>query len=1093
MIQRSIAFVFLASLLIHAEEPKDKEKKPGLSLKPDRKIEFTTDEGTWLSLDVSPDGKTIVFELVGDIYTLPIEGGEAKPLLTGMAFESQPVYSPDGKRIAFISDREGAENLFIADADGKNIKHLTKDEENNFVSPAWTPDGQYVLVTKSKGILGARELWMYNINGGAGVQLTKESPKPDMPRKDRVNVLGPVASSDGKFIYYSKRAGLFSYNVEFPLWQIVRRNRVTGDEDVITDEPGSAFRPLLSHDGKKLVYGTRFEAETGLKIRDLQTGDEHWLKYPIQRDDQESITSRDVLPGYAFTPDDQAIVLNYGGKIHRVDVNSGSDSVIPFEAKVSQELGPKLSFPIRVDQGPVKVRLIQAPEESPDGKQLAFSALTHIYVAPIPANGTPKRLTNVDAREFQPTWSPDGQWIAYVTWTSEGGEIWKMRADGTGAPVQLTRTAAFYSDAAWSLDGTKVVALRTSTENRNEQAQDFGQPIGMDVIWIPAEGGDATLIAPARGSGQPHFVKSEPDRVYVYSPGGLISMRYDGTDKRTVLKVVGKNRDFLQEPPAADDVRISPDGQTALARVDSQLWVLAVPHTGETPTVDVSAPSIPVKKLTRIGADDLGWSRDGKTICWGLGASFFRQTLASVTYEEPEKKEDGDQAKEDAAKPPEKILYEEFAYTLEFPRHTPTGTVVLRGAQVITMKGNEVVPNADVVVTDNRITAVGKRGTVTLPPNAKVIDVKGMTIMPGIVDVHPHWFEIRRKVLDLANWDFMANLAYGVTAGRDPQTATNDMFAYQDLVDTGDILGPRAYSTGPGVFNDSDFQSADDAVNVVKKYQAYYRTHALKSYLVGNRKQRQWMVEACKELKIMPTTEGALDLKLDMTHVIDGFSGNEHALPIVPLYKDVVEMFAKSGIAYTPTLLVAYGGPWAENYFFETTEVHNDPKIRNFFPHNVLDEKTQRRPWFAKDQQVFPKLAASAAKIVRDGGIVGIGGHGQMQGIQCHWEMWALQSGGLSNMETLRAATLNGAKAIGLAEDLGSIETGKLADLIVLKADPLKDIHNTNTIQYVMKNGELFEGDTLNEVWPESKPLPKQWWQRENEQFTKITGGAVAN
>ena len=186
----------------------------------------------------------------------------------------------------------------------------------------------------------------------------------------------------------------------------------------------------------------------------------------------------------------------------------------------------------------------------------------------------------------------------------------------------------------------------------------------------------------------------------------------------------------------------------------------------------------------------------------------------------------------------------------------------------------------------------------------------------------------------------------------------------------GELPGPRAFSTGPGIFSNNDFQSLDDARNVVSRYKKYYRTNTVKSYMVGNRKQREWMVMACKENEMMPTTEGALDLKLDLTHAIDGFEGNEHALPIVPLYKDVVETFAKSGIFYTPTLLVAYGGPWAENYFYETTEVHNDPKLRRFIPHNVLDNKALRRPWFDKEEHVFPKLAESAAKIVHDGGRV---------------------------------------------------------------------------------------------------------------------------
>ncbi|MEO8026993.1 MAG: amidohydrolase family protein, partial [Bryobacteraceae bacterium] len=395
------------------------------------------------------------------------------------------------------------------------------------------------------------------------------------------------------------------------------------------------------------------------------------------------------------------------------------------------------------------------------------------------------------------------------------------------------------------------------------------------------------------------------------------------------------------------------------------------------------------------------------------------------------------------------------------------------------MKGDEVIADGDIVVTDNRIVAVGKRGSVTIPASAKIIEVKGATIIPGFVDVHAHYFEVKRGQLDLQNWTYLANLAYGVTAGRDPQTGSNDMFAYQDLIDTGDLPGPRAYSTGPGIFADNNFQSLDDARNVVKRYKQYYRTNTVKSYMVGNRRQRQWMVQACLENGIMPTTEGGLDLKLNMTHALDGFEGNEHSLPIVPLYKDVIEVFSKSGIFYTPTLLVAYGGPWAENYFYETTNVYRDQKLRRFIPRDVLESRAKRRQWFSEEEHVFPKLAAEAAKIVRNGGKVVIGGHGQLQGIQVHWEMWALQSGGLTPFEVLRSATLYGAQAIGLDQDLGSLEPGKMADLLVLNRDPTENIRNTNSIRYVVKNGEIYEADTLNEIWPKQKPLGELWWWKE--------------
>ena len=1096
---------------------KSDKKKEGLPLKPTRKIEFTTDEATWLSLDVSPDGKTIVFELLGRLYTLPIDGGEVKPITNGLPFDSQPRYAPDGKMIAFISDRDGAENVWIAKADGSGPKQLSKDKQSIFASPAWTPDGQYVIVSRQTQLpWGAFELWMYHVKGGSGVQVTKAKAKPDAPPDQWFNAVGAVASPDGKYLYYTHRDKDFNpYNVTYPLSQIVRRNRVTGDEDTITNAIGSAIRPALSPDGAVLVYGTRYEAQTGLRIRDLSSGEDRWLKFPVEHDDQESRYTRDFLPGYAFTPDGKDVVVAYGGKIHRVSAATGAARDIPFTAQVSRDLGPDLNLALRVDEGPVRVRVIQDPTQSPDGKRLAFSALTHLYAMDIPS-GAPARVTSGQAREFQPAWSPDGQWLAYVTWSEGGGQIWRVRADGKGAPEQLTRAPAYYRDPVWSPDGARIVALREPRLEHIERPADFGMGPNADLVWLPAAGGDTNLILPARGAGKPHF-GPEKDRIYVYTEGGLISLRYDGTDRRTHLKVVGKvwfpSPEREQGAPA-DDVRISPDGQWALAEVSHQVYAVALPRMGgEPPTVNVYTPSVPVKKLSDVGADYVAWADGGSTVTWAVGSTFFRQPLSTVSFE-PEKKpeEDAKEKEEKAAsdeKPEKKSskkagkkgsaaqrkasgkeenkegevkeaekksLAQDIPVSIEQPRYRPRGAVVLRGAQVITMRGDEVIRDADIVVTDHRITAVGRRGSVIVPPRAKVFDLGGSTIVPGFVDLHPHWLEIRRGVLDMQNWSFLANLAYGVTAGRDPQTMTNDMFAYQDLVDLGEIIGPRAFSTGPGVFPDNDFQSLADTKNAVARYKKYYRTNYLKSYMVGNRKQREWMVMACKELGVMPTTEGGIDAKLNLTHVIDGFSGNEHSIPIVPLYKDVIELMAKSGISYTPTLLVAYGGPFAENYYYETTEVHDDPKVRRFVPHNIVDERTKRRPWFRYDEHIFPKLAASDARLVQAGGRVCIGSHGQFQGLGYHWEMWSLASGGMSNLDVLRSATIRGAEAMGLAQDLGSIEAGKLADMVVLAKDPLEDIHHTNTIRYVMKNGELFEGDTLNEVWPREKPLAPLWW-----------------
>jgi Tol biopolymer transport system component len=1102
-------FAALCAVSVSATFAEDAKKEPPLPLKAARNVEFTTTEGTWLSLDVSPDGKAIVFDLVGDLYTIPFSGGDAKKITSGLGFNSQPRFSPDGKKIAFVSDRGGAENIWISDADGGNAKQLSQDEQSEFISPAWTPDGNYVIASRYVQFpVNVPELWMYHVKGGAGVQVTKSHTRPDVPTRRWTNALGVSPSRDGRYLYYTTRVspnGL--YNLVFPLSQITRRDLVTGDEDTLTDAPGSAFRPEISPDGNLLVYATRKETETGLRIRDLKTGEERWLQYPVQRDDQESLYTRDMLPTYAFTPDGKEVVAAYGGRIHRIPVAGGGATEIPFTAKISRELGPDLNLSLRVEEGPVKLRLIQQPSQSPNGKRLAFSALTHLYVMDIPG-GTPKRLTTGDNREFMPAWSPDGQWIAYSTWTQDGGQIWKIRADGSGSPQQLTRVPAYYRDLAFSPDGKRLVALRGPRQGHVEQFDEWDfRPVNYDLIWLSSDGGDTNLILPARGAAVPHF-GPDPDRVYIYSEAGLVSLRYDGTDRRAVVKVVGKA--WFPDPGSpegnpADEVRISPDGKWAVARVTNQVYLLAIPRTGaETPVVDVSKSVVPLRKITEVGGDYMAFADDGKTLTWAEGSTFFRLPLEQVEFEAPKKEEAAkpegkpaekpkstknaktaapagdDKDKKDDDKKPPKLKPEVITVNLTFPRHTPSGEAVLRGARVITMHGDDILDNSDIVVKDNRILAVGKSGSVAVPAGAKVIDVSGKTIVPGFIDIHPHWTEIRRGVLDLQNWSFLANLAYGVTAGRDPQTATNDMFAYQDLVDTGDIIGPRPYSTGPGVFPDTDFQSLDDADDVVRRYHDFYRTTYLKSYMVGNRKQREWMVMACKKEGIMPTTEGGLDMKMDLTHAIDGFSGNEHSLPITPLFDDTVQFWSRSGIFYTPTLIVAYGGPWAEDYFYENSEVHDDPKVRRFLPHNIVDDHTRRRRlWVRNDELAFPRLAAQDAKLIKAGGRVCIGSHGQFQGLGYHWEMWALAQGGASNMDVLRSATIRGAEAMGYAQDLGSIEAGKLADFVVLDKNPLDDIHNTNTIVYVMKNGELFEGNTLNEIYPEQKPLPPLWWWSE--------------
>src|SRR5213594_113909 len=410
--------------------------------------------------------------------------------------------------------------------------------------------------------------------------------------------MGVVASPDGKYLYYAAKLGSLYYNQQFPTWHIARRDRKTGDEDDLIRQIKSAFRPVLSPDGKQVLYVTRYETESGLRLRNLESGEDRWVKYPVTRDDQESLFTRDVFPGYAFLPGGKEVVYNQDGKIKRLDLATGTERIIPFTAQVSQELGPKLDFPQTVEQGPVKVRLIMDPAESPDGKKLVFSAMTHLFTMDLPG-GRPQRLTTGNAREFQPAWSSDGKSIAYVTWSNDGGQLWKIPAAG-GTPAQLSKSLAVYSNPAWSPDGTKIVLLRGNAYDRENSTFDGGQTGNADLIWIPSDGGGANLILPARGAGGPHFT-NDKDRIYVYTPQGLVSLRYDGTDRRTHLVVKGQGLYFAEEPVPAhhrhgDDIELIHHMREHPLAIRAWHDVVAMPVVGgEPPTVNVATPAVPTK------------------------------------------------------------------------------------------------------------------------------------------------------------------------------------------------------------------------------------------------------------------------------------------------------------------------------------------------------------------------------------------------------------------------------------------------------------------------------------------------------------------
>ncbi|MEP7001558.1 MAG: amidohydrolase family protein, partial [bacterium] len=813
---------------------------------------------------------------------------------------------------------------------------------------------------------------------------------------------------------------------------------------------------------------------------------------------------------------------------------------IPFEADVVQALGPHVAFDYRVpDSTMFTIKQIRDGTPSPDGKRLAVVALDRLYVMDYP-NGTPKRLTSADRGEFEPAWSPDGQWIAYTTWDDSIGYLNRVRSDGGGRPQRLTPQEGMWTNPVYTPNGARIVATRAPSRAFRTSGGVGGRGGGAgELMWIPASGGPATFIAD--GAGDAHFSARDTSRVFAYTGArGLYSMRWDGTDIKQILRVVGP------PPPGggggggrggnAGWVQISPDGQHALAQLNTDLYYIPdIPWPGgPEPTITVGAgrgggdgggdaaaaggQAFPSRKVTDIGAQFPRWGADNNSIHWSIGNAHVVYDIARATAFEDSVRKANPARGGGAAAPadttgdaaagrggrggrPPLPTYKpiETRIRLNAARDIPSATAVLRGARIITMKGSEVIEKGDIVITNNRITAIGPSGSVTVPAGARDIDVSGKTVGPGFVDTHAH-LRVANSVHRDPVWSYAANLAYGVTAARDPQTGSTDVLSYEDQEKAGKVLAPRIYSTGPGVFAAENIRSLDNARTVLKRYAEYYDTKTIKEYQTGNREVRQWVIQAANELRLMPTTEGGLDYKMNMTEAIDGYSGHEHTIPTYPLQPDVIRLLQESGITYTPTIIVAYGAPWGENYWYEHMDLLHDAKLQLFTPWSDLEGKILRRGgsagavttmaqagWFHDSQYPMKLVGTDIKHLIDAGGSAGVGSHGQQQGIGYHWELWNIGMGeGMTPMDALKVATILGANALGLGKDIGSLEVGKMADLLVFDKNPLDDLRNSIGIKYVMKNGRMYDATNLDEVYPRKvKGAPFPW--NEDESPTRDT------
>jgi imidazolonepropionase-like amidohydrolase/Tol biopolymer transport system component len=1012
-----------------------------------KSINFSTEEGTWMNLDVSPDGKTVVFDLLGDIYAIPMIGGEAKILRSGLAFEVQPRFSPNGKKILFTSDAGGGDNCWTMNADGSNPTQVTKEDFRLLNNGVWLSD-DYIVARKhftSGRSLGAGEMWQYHITGGSGMQLTER-------KNDQQDVNEPCTSPDGRYVYYSEDVyggGFFQYNKNpnAQIFVVKRYDRQEGKIEDVVGGNGGACRPQISRDGKRLAYVRRVRTQSVLYVMNLETGETMPIYKNLDKDQQEAWTVFGCYPGFSWTPDNKQIVIWAEGKIQKIDVQTQKVENIPFKVSANHKLAETLRFENAVYEEKFKAKVIRQCVTAPDGKSLVFSAVGHLWRKNLP-EGTPTRLTN-DAKnlEFEPCFSPDGSTLVFVTWSDTGSGGLKKLDLKTNKITALTTQKGIYRTPKFSADGQTLVFRK---EDGNEH-QGFlhAQKPGIYTLNI-ATGAENFVTS----KGENPLFSKEGTRIF-YQVGGYLfgnitkefnSVKTDGSDEKK--HCTGK---YITQ------FSLSPDNDWIAFSELYKVYVAPFPKTGKTIGLSSDTKAVPVALVGRDAGINLHWSSDSKKLFWTLGDTYFSDAL-NERFKFLEGARDSLPA----------VDIEGLKIDLTLPSDKPSGYTVYTNARIITMEGDEVIEKGTLVVKDNRIEAIG--ANIPQPTGGKTIDCAGKTIMPGIVDVHAHLGEFRFGISAQQKWEYFANLAYGVTTSHDPSANSEMIFSHSEMVKAGVMVGPRVFSTGTIIYGaDGDFKavinSLDDARSAVRRTKAYGAI-SLKSYNQPRREQRQQVVQAARELGMLSVTEGGSFFYHNLTHVIDGNTGVEHNLPVAPLYNDVIQLWKNSQAHNTPTLIVNYAGMNGETYWYQKTEVWKKERLMRFTPRAVVDARAIHRTMIPDEEyETGHILTAKSVKKLADNGVgINLGAHGQLQGLGAHWELWMLAQGGMSNMQALRCATFNGAKYLGMEKEIGSLKPGKLADFIILDKNPLENIQNSESVRYTVINGRVYDCETMNEI-----------------------------
>ena len=1019
-------------------------------------ISIDTREFSWADVDVSPDGRQLVFHMLGDIYRVGIEGGEAEALTDGIAWNFQPRFSPDGRRIAFISDRDGAENIWTMAADGTDPVQVSKEREHLLHNPAWSPDGDYIAARKgyvSRRSIPAGSIWLYHRGGGGGVELVERLHGAQSQK----NIAEPNFSPDGRYLYFSQdmtSGTVWQYNKDANsgIFAIRRLDRETGDVETVVSGPGGAIRPSISPDGGKLAF-VRRNSETlnsRLMVKDLASGIERTLFDGLDRDKQETSGDMGNYPAYNWLPDGSGLVFWSGGGFHRVGLD-GRHAAIEVRVRTDKQVHPALQRKVQVDADEFDVRMLRWTQLSPDGSTAIYQALGYLWVHDL-ASDERRRLTRQSEHwEFHPAFSPDGRHVVYTTFDDEALGSVRIAPLGRGRAQVLTTEPGHYVEPSFSPDG-KQVTFRKITGGFLT-SPNWSQNPGLYVVDSdgrnlrrvldkgvqPQFSADGTRLMHSRHNEQRHLA--------------LFSTDLDGRDEREHLA-----GEWITE------YQVSPDGRWVAFAEHFNTYVAPFFAAGKPLTLGSGAKAFPVRQVSARGGEVLRWSGDSATLRWSYGAQVFERQLSDAfafLAGAPEEL------------PPPVTSGRDLSFRTAADR--PEGRIALVGGRIVTMRDayerEEIIDNGVVLIEGHRISAVGPADEIDVPADFRVFDASGKTIIPGLVDSHAHGGMSNNQLQPRQNWMQHANLAFGVTTIHDPSNDNWAFFSAAELQRAGQTLAPRMFSTGrilygalsPGATAKID--SYEDAEFHVRR-QRDHGAISVKSYNYLRRDQRQQVLEAGRKLDVLVVPEGGMRLEQNLSQIVDGHTGIEHALSIQLIYDDIRQLWSQTEVVYSPTFGVAYGGLMGEEYWYDRTEVWKNERLMTYTPKSVVHPRSIRRPTAPDEHYNHIHVAEQARKLNELGVPVVIGAHGQLAGLAAHWEVWMMVQGGFTPFQALRGATIDGARYFGMDAEIGSIEPGKLADLVVIDGNPLDDIRSSENVTWTMLNGRLYDAANMNQVAP---------------------------